>query len=89
MRVIVWMLSELLKTALRIEHKLDILLTDRRPLENGFLVTPRMQNQNVDPVTGQPVKYVPVQIPEHGLEVMVRESSDGPVTTEPPKSVGG
>jgi len=89
MRAVVWLLSEILKAVLRMEHKLDILVRDRKPPKGGFLLTPQIQNQNMDPITGLPVRYVPVQLPDHNLEVMVRESTDTPVSAEPPRTVGG
>lgn len=89
MRTIVWLMTQILQAALRIEHKLDILVRERKAPEGGFLVTPQMKQQNTDPVSGQPVKYVPVQLADHSLEVMVRESTDGPVSAEPPRTIGG
>ena len=89
MRTIVWLLTQILQTVLRIEHKLDILVRDRKAPEGGFLITPNMQQQNVDPVTGQPVKYIPVQLADQSLEVMVRESTDGPNSVEPPRTIRG
>lgn len=88
MRGIAFLLEQILKTALRIEHKLDILVRDRKAPEGGFLMTPQMKNQTVDPVSGQPVKYSPVNLEEHGRTVMFREETDAPDSVELPRTIG-
>ncbi len=88
MRGIAFLLEQILKTVLRIEHKLDILVRDRKAPEGGFLMTPQMKNQTVDPVSGHPVKYSPVNLEEHGRTVMFREETDGPDSVELPRTIG-
>ena len=87
MRAIVFLLSEILKTALRIEHKLDQVLLRQKTGDNNVF-TPKMQNPTPDSITGMPVKYTPVNLPEYQITVMVREPTDAPQTAEPPKTVG-
>lgn len=88
MRVIVWLLTEILRTLLRLEHKTDVLL--RQFKTKGELpFVPPMNNQVPDPVTGLPVKYTKVQLTDFGMEVMVRESGDAPTSLDLPQSIRG
>ena len=87
MRAFIFLLSEILKSILRIEHKLDILLRERRPA-GEFILTPLMKHQNIDPVSGQQVRYIPVNLTEHSHQVWIRQETDKPETPEPPLTVG-
>lgn len=86
MESIVWLLSQILETALRVEHKLDILVAERRSKDPGMAV-PRMSGKNFDSVTGKPVIYSKAYLEEYLRSVVSRAPSDTPTTTEPSTTV--
>ena len=51
MRTVVWLLSEILKALLRVEHKTDVLIQQLKT-KGELPFVPPMGNQTADPVTG-------------------------------------
>lgn len=85
MRSIYFLLKEILATALRIEAKLDILV--RRLKDPNAPVVPMGYQGQVDPLSQQPVKYVPVAL-EDQTYVNVRRDGNAPATSELPTHMG-
>lgn len=89
MKTIVWLLTEVLQTVLRIEHKLDILVRkEQQRVEGQPMWVPSMSHQVTDPVSGTPVKYDQVDLESFGMTVFVREAQDTPQSAQLPKVLG-
>ena len=83
MRTAVYLLAEILKSALRIEHKIDILIRHAKTGEGHPLrYTPSMSVEQTDPVVGEKIKYKKVDLTNYGEAVFVREDKVRPTTLE-------
>lgn len=88
MKTAVWLLTQVLSSVLRIEHKVDLILSRTKADTVSGAYLPPMSTQAQDPVTGSPVQYTAVQLASYGTQVMIRRPTDQPQSNEVPGTIG-